>query len=142
MPLIVFVDANVPCPADPNDRHVLAAAVGGKVDVLVTREREGALDFQRCLDQVDAGTTVLHVDDCLLMLADRHPALVRARYRDQIRYHRARLGLGEETAADLTLERLEKNGAERFAFRLRTDERFRVWGGSAGRESRLQVGVG
>jgi hypothetical protein len=35
--------------------------------------------------------------------------------------------MSEETAADSTTDGLDKAGAGRFAFLLRTDERFRIW---------------
>jgi len=58
------------------------------------------IDFQHCLDQVDAGIEVKHVDDFLCMVADRSPALVRRRYLSQVGYWQRRGDLSEESAAD------------------------------------------
>ena len=117
---------SVPRPKDPNDHHVLAAAFAGGVDILITSD--GDVDnFQQCLDQVDAGIEVKHVDDFLCMIADRYPALVRRRYLSQVGYWQQRGGLSEESAADSCIDSLDKAGARRFAFLLRTDERFRAW---------------
>ncbi|WP_433732584.1 PIN domain-containing protein (plasmid) [Actinoplanes sp. CA-051413] len=117
---------SVPRPADPNDHHVLAAAYAGQVDFLITCDGDVA-NFQRCLDEIDAGITVLHVDDFLCMIAERYPELVRRRYLSQVMYFQHRDRVDEDTAADSSLESLEKAGAKRFSFLLRTDERFRIW---------------
>lgn len=119
--------ASVPRPRDPNDHHVLAAAHAAQVDVLVTCERDDIDDFQACLDKVEAGITVQHIDDFLLMIADRYPVLVRRRYMSQIAYCQKIHKLDKEAAADSAREKLDKAGAERFSFLLGTDERFRVW---------------
>ena len=119
--------SSVPRPADPNDHHVLAAAYAGKVDVLITCERDDLDNFQECLDEVDGGISVQHVDEFLLMIADRYPGLVRRRYTSQVAYNQDRHQLEEEAAADSALESLDKAGAKRFAFLLSTDERFRIW---------------
>jgi len=117
---------SVPQPKDPNDHHVLAAAYAGQVDILITLD--GDIDnFQQCLDQVDAGIEVKHVDDFLRMIADRYPALVRRRYLAQVMYWQRRGKLSDEAAADSCTDSLDKAGARRFAFLLRTDERFRTW---------------
>ena len=117
---------SVPCPDDPHDRHVLAAAYAGGVDILVTCD--GDIDnFQQCLDQVQAGISVQHVDDFLCLIAERHPDLVRRRYQSQIDDNRRRFQMDEEAAADTSTEHLDKAGAKRFAFLLSTDERFRIW---------------
>lgn len=116
----------VPRPGDANDHHVLAAAYAGRVDILITCDGD-IDDFQQCLDEVDAGISVQHVDDFLCMIADRYPELVRRRYLSQIMYWLNRQKLSEEAAADSCLDGLEKAGAARFAFLLRTDERFRIW---------------
>lgn len=118
--------SDVPRPKDPDDHHVLAAAVAGGVDILLTSDGD-ITDFQRCLDKVNAGIEVQHVDDFLCMLADRHPALVRRRFLSQVEYWQRRDGSTEEAAADSTKEALDKAGAKRFAFMLGTDERFRIW---------------
>jgi predicted nucleic acid-binding protein len=118
--------ASVPHPADPNDHHVLAAAYAGGVDILITCDKD-IDNFQQCLDEVDAGISVQHVDDFLCLIADRHPELVRRRYLSQIMYWQHRHQVDEESAADSTLESLDKAGAKRFAFLLSTDERFRIW---------------
>jgi hypothetical protein len=76
---------------------------------------------------VAAGIEVQHVDDFLCMLADRHPTLVRRRYVSQVDYWRRRGELSEDAAADSCTDSLDKAGARRFAFLLRTDERFRTW---------------
>ena len=116
----------VPCPKDPNDHHVLAAAYAGRVDILVTVD--GDIDnFQQCLDEIAGGIEVQNIDDFLCMIADRHPELVRRRYRSQIIYWQTRNKLSEEAAADTSTDSLDKAGAGRFAFLLRTDERFRIW---------------
>lgn len=117
---------DVPCPRDPDDHHVLAAAYAGGVDVLLTCDGD-IHDFQRCLDEVDAGIEVQHVDDFLCVIADRHPDLVRRRYRSQVAYWQRRAGLTEEAAADSGNEALDRAGAKRFAFLLGTDARFRIW---------------
>jgi predicted nucleic acid-binding protein len=117
---------SVPCPKDPNDHHVLEAAHAGGVDILVTHDRDIS-DFQRCLDQVDAAINVSDIDDFILMVAKRHPALIRRRYRSQVAYWRHRRNMNEEAAADSTTDSLDKAGAGRFAFLLRTDERLRIW---------------
>lgn len=117
---------SVPRPSDPNDHHLLAAAYAGDVDVLITCDRD-INNFQQCLDQVDAGISVLHVDDFLCVMADRHPELVRRRYLSQVKYWQQRRQIDEETAADSSLETLDRAGAKRFAFLLSTDERFRMW---------------
>ena len=119
---------SVPTPNDLNDHHVLAAAHAGAVDFLVTCDGDGKNgNFQQCLDEAGSGVTVLHVDDFLLMIADRYPDLVRRRYLSQVMYWQQRSKVDEETAADTCLEKLERAGAKRFAFLLRTDERFRIW---------------
>jgi predicted nucleic acid-binding protein len=117
---------SVPCPKDPNDHHVLAAAYASGVDILVTCDA-GRDDFQRCLDRVDAGIDVQHVDDFFCMIADRYPELVRRRFLSQIEYWQHRDKLNQEKAADRSTESLDRAGAGRFAFLLRTDERFRIW---------------
>lgn len=117
---------SVPRPADPDDHHVLAAAYAGGVDVLITCDGD-ITNFQQCLDQVGAGISVQHVDDFLCMIAERHPDLVRRRYLKQIMYWQHREQVDEDTAADSTLDALDKAGARTFSFTLRTDERFRIW---------------
>ncbi|WP_166661223.1 PIN domain-containing protein [Paractinoplanes brasiliensis] len=117
---------DVPRPQDPNDHHVLAAAYAGEVDILITSDSD-INDFQACLDQVDAGIEVHHVDDFLCMIADRHPHLVRLRYLSQIAYWQRRAGSTVEAAADSSNEALDRAGAKRFAFLLGTDGRFRIW---------------
>ncbi|WP_127500075.1 PIN domain-containing protein [Actinoplanes solisilvae] len=116
----------VPCPRDPNDHHVLAAAIAGDVDILVTND--GDVDnFQHCLDQVGAEIDVQSSDDFLCMTATRHPKIVRRRYLSQITFWQHRKRCSEEAAADSCIDSLDKAGARRFAFLLRTDERFRIW---------------
>ncbi|SNY30956.1 PIN domain-containing protein [Paractinoplanes atraurantiacus] len=116
----------VPRPRDANDHHVLAAALAGEVDILVTNDGD-IDDFQRCLDHVEAGVDVQHVDDFFCMMADRHTKLVRRRFLSQVMYWQRRDELTEEAAADAAIDSLDKAGAARFAFLLRTDERFQVW---------------
>lgn len=117
---------SVPCPADPDDHHVLAAAYAGEVDILITSDGDIG-DFQRCLDQAGAGISVLHVDEFLCLIADRYPELVRRRYLSQIMYWQRRHRTDEEAAADSCLESLDRAGAKSFSFLLRTHDRFRVW---------------
>lgn len=117
---------SVPCPKDPNDRHVLAAAHSGRVDILITQDGDIS-DFQRCLDQVEAGIDVQHIDTFLCTVADRYPEVVRRRFLSQILYWQRRNKLSEEEAADSNTDSLDKAGAGRFAFLLRTDDRFRIW---------------
>lgn len=117
---------SVPCPTDLNDHHVLAAAHSGKVDILITRDGD-IKDFQQCLDQAGAGIDVQHVDDFLCMIADRYPDLVQRRFLHQVMYWQRRNKLSEEEAADSSIDSLDRAGAARFAFLLRTDERFRIW---------------
>ncbi|SNT45662.1 Predicted nucleic acid-binding protein, contains PIN domain [Asanoa hainanensis] len=116
----------VPEPKDPNDHHVLAAAYAGHVDILVTCDGD-VENFQQCLDQVGAGIEVAHVDDFLCMIAERHSALVRRQYLSQIAYWKRRGELSDDAAADSCIDSLDKAGARRFAFLLRTDERLRSW---------------
>ncbi|GIF69740.1 hypothetical protein Ais01nite_77750 [Asanoa ishikariensis] len=117
---------SVPEPKDPNDHHLLAAAYAGRVDILITRDRDIA-NFQQCLDQVQAGIDVTHVDDFLCLITERHPELVRRRYLAQIAYWQGRGELTAEAAEDSCIDSLDKAGAGRFAFLLRTDERLRTW---------------
>ncbi|MFY1618359.1 PIN domain-containing protein [Micromonospora sp. WMMD736] len=117
---------SIPCPRDPNDHHVLAAAHAGRVDILVTQDGD-VNDFQQCLDHVDAGIDVQHVDTFLCMIADRHPELVRRRFLSQVMYWQRRNKLSEEEAADSSTDSLDRAGAGRFAFLLRTSEHFRIW---------------
>lgn len=116
----------VPCPEDPDDHHVLAAAHAGGVDILVTQDGD-IKDFQRCLDRTQAGIDVQHVDAFLFLVAQRHPELVRRRYLSQVMYWQRRDGISEEMAADSSADSLDKAGAACFAFLLRTDKRFRIW---------------
>ncbi|MEV4345699.1 hypothetical protein AB0J83_14605 [Actinoplanes sp. NPDC049596] len=117
---------SVPQPADPNDHHVLAAAHAGGVDILLTNDSD-IDDFQRCLDQINAGIDVQHVDEFFCLMADRHAELVRRRHLSQVAYWQRRDPLSEKAAADAAIDSLDKAGAGRFAFLLRTDERFRIW---------------
>lgn len=65
-----FEDA-VPIGPDPNDRHVVAAAVAGRADVIVTLNLK---DF--CEAVLPNGVVVQHPDEFLLDLLDLNPALV------------------------------------------------------------------
>ncbi|XTZ16651.1 PIN domain-containing protein [Micromonospora echinospora] len=118
--------SSVPCPQDPNDHHVLAAAHAGQADILVTNDGKIS-DFQNCLDHVGAGIDVHSVDDFLCLIAERHPELVHRRFVSQVMYWQHRNKLSEEAAADSVTNSLDKAGAGRFAFLLRTDERLRIW---------------
>jgi predicted nucleic acid-binding protein len=69
----------------PKDRHVLAAAVAGRADVLVT---ENLKDFPECAT-APFGLVVTGQDAFLLDLLDLHPATVLAALRRQSsRYRR------------------------------------------------------
>lgn len=72
-------------PNDPKDRHVLAAAVAGRADVLVT---ENMRDFPAgAVDRF--GITVTGQDDFLLSMLDLHPeAVLSALRRQASRYRR------------------------------------------------------
>ncbi|MEV5818145.1 putative toxin-antitoxin system toxin component, PIN family [Micromonospora haikouensis] len=86
-----YSPGSVPCPPDPDDRHVLAAALHGGVDVLVTNDRH-------------------HVADASMDLVWR----VLAR---QLDYYRRTRGTGDYDEAELVAF-LRKAGAARFAERL------------------------
>ncbi|WP_018349101.1 hypothetical protein [Longispora albida] len=48
-------------------------------------------------------------------------------FGQQVEYWAKRGQLSDEDAADRVIEAVEKAGAGRFGFLLRTDQRFRVW---------------
>jgi predicted nucleic acid-binding protein len=91
---------------DPKDRHVLAAAVRGHAEVLVTFNRR---DFpQRSTEPHDI--TVSHPDDFLLDQLDLHPAITIAVLRDQA----AAYSSPAMTVEDV-LGRLAASGVPKFA---------------------------
>lgn len=91
---------------DPKDRHVLAAAIRGQAEVLVTFNVK---DFPE--SSLDAhAVTVVHPDDFLLDQIDLHPARVEAALVGQVLdAHRPPLTL------PLLLATLERSGVPRFA---------------------------
>ena len=90
----------------PKDRHVLAAAVRGRAEVLVTFNLK---DFPPAAIRGHA-ITVLHPDDFLLDQLDLHPALVRTALSSQV---------ADAQRPPLTVPRLlgilSRSGVPRFA---------------------------
>jgi predicted nucleic acid-binding protein len=104
---------SVPELPDPHDRHVLAAALHGKADILVTDDKE---DFPA--DVVADRLDVYSVDEFLCRVADRHPATVPLVLDAQLR-HFAKNAIvrGHRTRHDL-IDALARAGAKEFAERL------------------------
>ena len=99
---------------DPDDRHVLAAAIAGKCDIIVTQNLS---DFPAAIcDFCDAPLAVLqaysiqarHPDDFLLDLITRSPQ----RFAQAVRKVRARLKRPVYSMADY-LEILKRQGLTR-----------------------------
>lgn len=86
---------------DPNDRHVLAAAIRGRADVIVTRNvRDFPADVLRTF-----GIEAQHPDEFVVHLLDLAPGLVI----DAARHHRESLRNPAKTAEQY-LEMLEAEG--------------------------------
>ena len=104
----------------PKDRHVLAAAVRGGAEVLVT---ENLKDFPESAVTPYA-LTVLHQDDFLLDQLDLSPRVVQAALRRQVsRYRR-----DPRTVEDLlVILGNEGHGCPRFAAACREDRDFGTW---------------
>lgn len=66
---------------DPDDRHVLAAAVRGECDILLT---ENLKDFPVDLLPASADLLVCTIDDGIRLLAESYPAAIAAVVRDQV----------------------------------------------------------
>ncbi|HEY4027420.1 MAG TPA: PIN domain-containing protein [Candidatus Dormibacteraeota bacterium] len=95
---------------DPNDRHVLAAAVAAKADAIVTFNRRHFAD-----DACDPyGVEVLHPDQFLVDLHDLDQETVE----DEIAAQAAALRRPPMSPAEL-LAMLERGGVPKFAARLR-----------------------
>ncbi|WBB74487.1 PIN domain-containing protein [Micromonospora sp. WMMD1128] len=107
-----YSPSDVPCPPDSDDRHVLAAAIHGAVDILVT-------DDQRAFppECVRERLSVLTSDDFLNWVADRSVSLVQRVTTRQIDYYRRSLVAPDRDAVEL-IAYLRKAGAPRFARRL------------------------
>ncbi|WDZ86790.1 PIN domain-containing protein [Micromonospora cathayae] len=105
----------VPCPPDPDDRHVLAAAVHGQVDVLVTNDGRGTGAFPaHCLPD---GLEVWTADELLNWVADGSMELVRRVLGIQLAYYRRTIVAADRDEAGM-IAHLRKAGASRFASRL------------------------
>ncbi|MGV9373473.1 PIN domain-containing protein [Micromonospora tulbaghiae] len=102
----------VPCPPDPDDRHVLAAAVHGRADILVTDDRRAFPP-----ECVRESLSVLTGDEFLGWAADRSMPLVLRALARQIDYYRRSLVSEDKDAVEL-IAHLRKAGAPRFAERL------------------------
>lgn len=95
---------------DPNDRHVLAAAIRGRADVIVTYN---LTDFpDKALQKY--GITPQHPDEFLLHLFNLAPTIVCT----AVRTHRARLKHPPKTTAEY-LETLERQSLTHFVAALR-----------------------
>ncbi|MFC5942332.1 PIN domain-containing protein [Micromonospora harpali] len=110
-----YSPGSVPCPPDPDDRHVLAAALHGGVDVLVTNDRQGREAFPpECVrDHLEVQTA----DEFLDHVADASMDLVWRVLARQLDYYRRTRGTGDYDEAELVAF-LRKAGAARFAERL------------------------
>lgn len=98
---------NVPCPPDSGDWHVLAAAVHGKVDYLVTNNIR---DFpEGC---VQGKLEVISADEFLCFIHGRNPELL-ADVSAQMLQHWATWGA--VATADALAEHLRSAGAAEFA---------------------------
>lgn len=101
----------VPQGPDPNDRHVVAAAIAGRADVIVTFNIN---DFPESF--VPRELDVLHPDEFLLDLLDLNPRLVQ----DSVKVIVARSGRkGPKWGFGDLLERLEREEVSRFAAEMR-----------------------
>ncbi|MCM0676743.1 PIN domain-containing protein [Micromonospora phytophila] len=106
---------SVPCPPDPDDRHVLAAAVHGAADFLVTNDRQGREAFPTVCVQ---GRLEVHTaDEFLNWVADTSMGLVQRVVTRQVSYYRRSLVTHDRHEVDL-IAYLRKAGAHRFAERL------------------------
>ncbi len=102
--------ATVPELADPHDRHVLAAALHGRADMLVTDDREA-----RFPDAVHHRLDVYTADEFLMWVAESHAGLVTpVLYQQLDYYHRNAIVTGGRSANDLVVA-LRKARAHRFA---------------------------
>jgi predicted nucleic acid-binding protein len=95
---------------DPNDRHVLAAAIRGRADVIVTYN---LTDFPN-KELQKYGITSQHPDGFLLHLFNLAPSIVCA----AVSTHRARLKHPPKTTAEY-LETLERQSLTQFVAALR-----------------------
>lgn len=95
---------------DPNDRHVLAAAIRGRADVIVTYNLTDFPDKE--LQKY--GITSQHPDEFLLHLFNLAPSIVCA----AVSTHRARLKHPPKTTAEY-LETLERQSLTQFVAALR-----------------------
>ncbi|MBY8874083.1 PIN domain-containing protein [Micromonospora sp. PLK6-60] len=107
-----YTPQDVPCPPDPDDRHVLAAAVHGGVHFLVTDDRRAFPP--ECTQEM---LSVLTGDEFLNWVADRSMVLVRSVLARQTDYYRRSLVAQDRDAVEL-IAHLRKAGALRFAQRL------------------------
>ncbi|MFI6127983.1 putative toxin-antitoxin system toxin component, PIN family [Micromonospora sp. NPDC051141] len=107
-----YAPNDVRCPPDPDDRHVLAAAIHGGVDILVTEDR---LAFPP--ECVPGHLSVLTADEFLNWVADRSMSLVQRALSRQLDYYRRSLVAEDRTVVEL-IAYLRKAGAPRFAERL------------------------
>ena len=91
---------------DPDDRHVLAAAIKGRADVIVTQNLKDFLQEQLGPYEIEAQ----HPDDFALSLFDLYPGAVLGAVRD----HRAALRRQPRTAEE-HLETYERMGMTKFS---------------------------
>ncbi|MEU7997863.1 PIN domain-containing protein [Micromonospora sp. NPDC049060] len=113
--VIGYLPQSVPCPPDPDDRHVLAAAIHGAADFLVTNDRQGHRAFPT--ECVQGRLEVHTADEFLNWVADRSMGLVRHVATKQVSYYRRSLVTEDRDEVDL-IAYLRKAGAYRFAQRL------------------------
>ena len=102
-----------PCltlPRDPNDVHVLAAAIAGHADCIVT---ENLKDFPAA-QLAQFGLEAIHPDEFLIAQIDLDPVEAYAAFKDQ----RKRLKKGNYTP-EAFADAFERNGLVRTAQRLR-----------------------
>ncbi len=108
--IIGYEPLSVPAVADPDDRHVLAAAVHGEVDLIITEDRKARFEMV-----VPEGIAVVSADEFLMRVADAHPELVPLALERQLEHFQRAVGGSEwRTAYDLA-DRLIKSGAPTFA---------------------------
>ena len=96
---------------NPNDRHVLAAAIRGRADVIVTYNLTDFADKE--LKQY--GITSQHRDEFLLHLFNLAPSIVCA----AVSTHRTSLNHPPKTTAEY-LDTLERQSLRRFVAALRS----------------------